>query len=442
MSGADWTGRRIHLIGIGGAGMSGLAVVCRSLGCEVTGSDRSESTYVERVRSAGVEVAVGHDENNLPSGAEVVISSAISEDNPELAAARRAGAEVLHRSDLLSEICRDREVMAVAGTHGKTTTTAMIAWALARTGRPFGFFVGGEVPELGPNDSSANAGWSADGPIVVEADESDGSFLRLEPSVAVVTNVEMDHHANWSGMTELEAAFSDFVGRSRIAVVPAGDPVCEGLVPDGVDSLAFSESEPGPADLKLKVPGRHNLLNARAALAALIAAGEDPVGCARALESFPGVARRLEFRGTVAGASVFDDYAHHPTEVAASIEALRSLDPERLVVVFQPHLYSRTRAFAAEFGKALAAADQVVVMDVYPARELPEGPFEGVSGLDVLRATADANGGRQAIWAPDLEAARRAVERLVEPGSVVVTMGAGSVTDLSGDLVEGIGAPT
>lgn len=437
MTGSDWTGRRLHLIGVGGAGMSGLAVVCRALGCEVTGSDRSDSTYLERVRSAGVEVVIGHDESNLPEGAEVVVSSAISEDNPELAAARKAGVAVLHRSDLLAEICRDRQVIAVAGTHGKTTTTAMIAWALAGTGRPFGFFVGGEVPELGPDGSSANSGWSDGGPIVVEADESDGSFLRLEPSVAVVTNLEMDHHANWSGMAELKAAFSDFVGRAEVAVVPSGDPACEGLASEGVEVVPFSASGPGPSDLELKVPGLHNLLNARAALAALIGAGEDPDRCAAALATFPGVARRLEYKGDAMGAAVYDDYAHHPTEVAASIEALRSIGPERVVVVFQPHLYSRTKAFAAEFGRALAAADRAVVMDVYPAREVPEGPFEGVSGLDVLRATADSNGGRQTVWAPDLETARRAVERFVEPGAVVVTMGAGDVTTLSDSLVAG-----
>ena len=437
MSGSDWEGRRLHLIGIGGAGMSGLAIVCRALGCEVTGSDRAESSYMERVREAGVTVSIGHDESNLPDGAEVVISSAISGENPELAAARRAGLPILHRSDLLADICRDRNVIAVAGTHGKTTTTAMIAWALAGTESPFGFFVGGEVPGIGPGGTKANSGWSGEGPIVVEADESDGSFLRLEPSVAVVTNLEMDHHANWSGMSELKAAFSDFIGKAGVAVLPDGDPACEGLAPDGVELQPFSESAPGPVDLDLIVPGRHNVLNARAALAALVAAGEDPGRCADALASFPGVARRLEYRGEALGAAIYDDYAHHPTEVAASIDALKSLGTGPVIVVFQPHLYSRTKAFADEFGSALAAADRTVVMDVYPAREVPEGPFEGVSGLDVLRATADRNDGRQTVWAPDLDAARRAVERLVEPGAVLVTMGAGDVTTLSDTLLTG-----
>lgn len=417
--------------------MSGLAVVCRALGCEVTGSDRSESTYVERVRAAGAEVSIGHRESNLPEGAEVVVSSAIPEENPELQAARRAGNPVLHRSDLLAEICRGRQVIAVAGTHGKTTTTAMISWALAGIDRPFGFFVGGELPGLGPEGGSANAGWAAEGPIVVEADESDGSFLRLEPAVAVVTNIEMDHHANWAGMSELEEAFSDFVGKAPVAVVPAADSACQAIAPEGAEVIRFSESLPGPVELDLKVPGRHNLLNARAALAALVAAGEDPEACAAALGSFPGVARRLEYKGEALGASVYDDYAHHPTEVAASIEALRSLGVGRVLVVFQPHLFSRTKAFASDFGRALAAADQTVVMDVYPAREVPEGPLEGVSGLDVLRATADSNAGRQVVWAPGLGSARRAVERLVEPGAIVVTMGAGDVTTLSEALVDG-----
>ena len=439
MTESGWSGRRLHLIGVGGAGMSGLAVVCRTLGCEVTGSDRSGSTYVDRVRAAGVEVSIGHHEANLPEGAEVVISSAIPEENPELAAAREAGNPVLHRSDLLAEVCRDRNVIAVAGTHGKTTTTAMIAWALEGTGRPFGFFVGGELPGLGPDGQSANAGWAAEGPIVVEADESDGSFLRLEPAVAVITNIEMDHHANWAGMSELEAAFSNFAGKARSVVLPADDPVCERLAPEGAEVVRFSETDPGPVELELKVPGRHNLLNARAALAALMAAGEEPDACVAALRSFPGVGRRLEYKGEALGASVYDDYAHHPTEVAASIEALRSLGDGRVVVVFQPHLFSRTKAFAGDFGRALAGADRIVVMDVYPAREVPEGPLEGVSGLDVLRATADHGAGRQTVWAPDLESARRAVERLVEPGAIVVTMGAGDVTTLSDALVGGEG---
>ena len=435
MTSPAWEGRRLHLIGIGGAGMSGLAVVCRALGSEVTGSDRSESTYVERVRAAGVRVSVGHSDSNLPEGAEVVVSSAISEENPELVAAREAGVPVLHRSELLSEICAGRQVIAVAGTHGKTTTTAMIAWALAGMDRPFGFFVGGEVPGLGPDGGSGNAGWADEGPIVVEADESDGSFLRLEPAVAVVTNVEMDHHANWSGMAELESAFSNFVGKAPLAVLPVDDPACRDIAPQGTEVVPFSESMPGPDGLELKVPGRHNILNARAALAALAAIGEDPDRSATALSTFPGAARRLEYKGDALGAAVYDDYAHHPTEVEASIQALRSLGPDRVVVVFQPHLYSRTRAFAAEFGKALAAADCAVVMDVYPARELPEGSLAGVSGLDVLRATADRNGGRQTVWAPDLDGARRAVGRLLGPGTVVVTMGAGDVTRLSDDLV-------
>ena len=419
--------------------MSGLAVVCRALGSDVSGSDRSESTYTERVRAAGVQVSIGHDEANLPEGAEVVISSAIPEENPELAAARSRGSRILHRSELLAEICRGRDVIAVAGTHGKTTTTAMIAWAMAGTGRPCGFFVGGEVPGLGPDGDSANSGWSETGPIVVEADESDGSFLRLEPSVAVVTNMEMDHHANWAGMAELREAFSEFVDRSEAVVLPSGDAACAALVRDGAAVTTFSESSPGPDPLELRVPGRHNLLDARAALAALGAIGEDPSACAAALADFPGVARRLQYRGEAMGASVYDDYAHHPTEVAASIEALRSLGSGRVIVVFQPHLYSRTRAFAAEFGRALADADRTVIMDVYPAREVPEGPLEGVSGLDVLRATVEKNGGREALWAPDLDSARRAIERIAEPGSIVVTMGAGDVTTLGDALVTGAG---
>jgi UDP-N-acetylmuramate--alanine ligase len=426
--------------------MSGLALVCHELGAAVSGSDRARSSYLERVEQSGATVAIGHDAANLPDGAEVVVSTAISEDNPELARARETGRRILHRSDLLAELCRSKRTIAVAGTHGKTTTTGMLVWAMRELKMDPAFFVGGELPGVGPGGQAANSGWGDGEWLVVEADESDGSFLVLEPEVAVVTNVEMDHHSRWSGLSELREAFESFAGKADEVVLPEGLSLQPGSgSPDtqAVESRAgrFGLEGPGPAGLQLMVPGEHNLLDARAAIAALDAIGVDPDQAAGALSGFPGVKRRLEFKGECGGARIYDDYAHHPTEVEASLTALRGLGPERLIAVFQPHLYSRTKAFSLAFGSALALADEVVVLDVYPAREEPVGPLEGVSGLDVLRATADRRSRVRTWWAPDLDAAERAVQGLLSPGRILVTVGAGDITRLSDRLVENSGVP-
>jgi UDP-N-acetylmuramate--alanine ligase len=416
----DWASRRLHFIGIGGAGMSGLALVCAELGASVTGSDRADSTYMERLRAAGLDPAIGHDPANLPDGAEVVVSTAIAVDNPELALARERGVEPTHRGALLAELCAEKRLIAVAGTHGKTTTTAMAVWALRALGADPAFFLGGEVPGLGPDGGAANAGWGKGEWVVAEADESDGSFLALMPEIAVVTNVEMDHHSRWGSEAELRAAFERFVSGARLA--------------------EFDAALPGPAELRLAVPGAHNVLNARAALAALGLAGFDLDAAAEALADFPGVKRRLELKGERAGARVYDDYAHHPTEVRAALTALREEEPRRLLAVFQPHLYSRTKAFAEQFGAALALADEVAVLDVYPAREQPVGELAGVSGLDVARAAADRAGGKPVRWAPSLDSARAAVASRLGPGDVVVTIGAGDVFEVGEALVAEDGA--
>jgi UDP-N-acetylmuramate--alanine ligase len=413
---SDWSGRRLHFVGIGGAGMSGLALVCHGLGAEVSGSDRSDSSYIRRLREEGIDARVGHDAAGLPEAGEVVVSTAIAEDNPELAAARERGMAVLHRGELLAELCAEKRLIAVAGTHGKTTTTAMLVWALRALGADPAFFVGGEVPGLAEGSSAANAGWGEGEWVIAEADESDASFLRLRPEIAVITNIEMDHHARWGSVAELRAAFAEFAAGARLA--------------------EFDEDSPGPADLALAVPGRHNRLNARAALAAIGLASLDVSGAAAALASFPGVRRRLELKGEREGTAVYDDYAHHPTEVRAALSALRELGPGRLIAVFQPHLYSRTKAFAEEFGAALALADEAVVLDVYPAREEPVGELEGVDGLLVARAAADRMGGRPVAWAPTLERARELLERRLGPGRVLVTVGAGDVFTLAEALVE------
>ncbi|HET8815783.1 MAG TPA: Mur ligase domain-containing protein [Solirubrobacterales bacterium] len=433
MSGSkrEWSGRRLHFIGIGGAGMSGLALVCARLGATVTGSDRADSSYMERLRQAGLEPVVGHDAANLPKGAEVVVSTAIGADNPELALARERGVETIHRGELLADICSRKRLIAVAGTHGKTTTAAMIVWALREMGSDPAFFVGGEVPGLGPNGHASNAGWGEGEFVVAEADESDGSFLRLRPEVAVVTNIEMDHHSLWGSLEELVSAFDEFLDRAERRVSPED----------------FGSTAPGPQTLDLAVPGAHNQLNARAALAAVEAAGLDVDAAASALSSFPGVHRRLELKGSRGPVHIYDDYGHHPTEVRAALSALRELEPSRLVAVFQPHLYSRTQALAEQFGAALALADEAVVLDVYPAREEPVGPFAGVSGLQVARAAAERMGGRPVWWLPRIELARQALvdrldhdRELYGEGTVLVTIGAGDVFQLGDALVGEAGA--
>jgi UDP-N-acetylmuramate--alanine ligase len=442
----NWPERRLHFVGIGGAGMSGLALVCHRLGARVTGSDRAESGYLTRLREAGLEPHVGHDAEAVPEDAEIVLSTAIADDNPEVARARERGQAMIHRGKLLAELCAEGSLIAVAGTHGKTTTTGMLVHALRELGADPAFFIGGELP--GPDGSAANAGWGEEGSderrkarnelgppgkggiwIVAEADESDGSFLELRPEVAVVTNVELDHHARWSSRAELTDAFATFAGHAERVVLGEGlDAIADG-------AERFSETEPGPAELRLRVPGRHNILNARAALAALGAAGFDVGAAAASLATFPGMLRRQELKGSRDGAQIYDDYAHHPTEVRATLSALRELEPKRLIAVFQPHLYSRTKALADDFGAALAEADEVGVLDVYPAREEPVGPLAGVSGLMVARATADRAGGKPVLWLRDRETAARALAPRLRKGDLVVTIGAGDINRLAEELV-------
>jgi UDP-N-acetylmuramate--alanine ligase len=422
-----WAERRLHFIGIGGAGMSGLALVCARLGATVTGSDRADSSYMERLRVGGLEPAVGHDAANLPEGAEVVVSTAIGPDNPELALARERGLEPIHRGALLAELCAEKRLIAIAGTHGKTTTTAMAVWALRAIGADPAFFIGGEVPALGEDGAAANAGWGEGEWVVAEADESDASFLELKPEIAVVTNVEMDHHSRWGSLAELHEAFRRFAEPARAVV-------------------EFDLDSPGPAELRLAVPGEHNRLNARAALGAIGAAGFDLDAAAAGLADFPGVKRRLELKGRRGPVHIYDDYAHHPTEVRAALSALREAEPACLVAVFQPHLYSRTKALAEEFGAALTIADEIVVLDVYPAREQPVGELAGVSGLRVAEAAADHGGGKPVAWIPETETAGRfladRLDRTRDLGrdrptsSVLVTLGAGDVFRLGEDLVE------
>ncbi|MGI9020002.1 MAG: UDP-N-acetylmuramate--L-alanine ligase [Solirubrobacterales bacterium] len=429
---SDLQGRTLHFIAIGGAGMSGLALVANARGAAVSGSDRARSTYFERVAAAGIKAYEGHDPARVPAEAEIVVSSAIPEENPELRLARERGQRVIHRGRLLAELCAGYRLIAVAGAHGKTTTAGMIAWA-ARGGASY--FLGGELPGAGAGGGPANAGW-VDGAewVIAEADESDASFLELRPEIAVVTNIELDHHSRWGSRAELYEAFRAFAQPSSTLVL--GPDPSLGTVAGAQRVVRFGVDGPGP-ELALGVPGEHNLLNARGAYAALeLASLGDPEELAAGLATFPGMVRRLERKGTYAGALVYDDYAHHPTEVAAALAALRALGPRRLIAVFQPHLYSRTKALAARFGAALTAADEIGVLDVYPAREKPVGPLAGVSGLDVARAAADRAGGRPVWWMRDLDGARRALEPRLGEGDLLVTLGAGDVVEVADALVE------
>ncbi|HXB65883.1 MAG TPA: UDP-N-acetylmuramate--L-alanine ligase [Solirubrobacteraceae bacterium] len=439
-----WTGRRLHFVGVGGAGMSGYVRAAHALGAEVSGSDRADSPYLERLRADGVlEASIGHAATNLPAGedVEVVYSSAVPPDNAERRAARERGLRERARAELLGELSALRRTIAVAGTHGKTTTSSMLVHALRAAGFDPGWLVGAPV-----GGGLPNAHWSEGEWLVVEADESDRSMLSLAVEIAVLSNVELDHHASFASLAELREAFRAFLARARRAVVVWDRPELIELTPGEVEVVPYDV--PAPAltaggsrwhwrghDVTLAVPGAHNALNAAAALEAARLTGADLERAIAGLAVFPGAGRRFQLVGvTTAGASVYDDYAHHPTEVAATVRAARTLDPRRLVAVFQPHLYSRTALLAREFGDALALADAAAVLDVYPARERAED-HPGVSGLTIAQTTADAAAGRPVMWLPTFADALPVLRGLLGEGDLCLVMGAGDVDALSRCLV-------
>jgi UDP-N-acetylmuramate--alanine ligase len=428
-----WTGRRLHFVGIGGAGMSGLAVVARELGAQVTGSDRApESPYLRRT---GLVAAAGHDAAHVPDGAEVVVSSAIPPGNPERVAARAGGLRELHRADLLGELTRLRPTIGVTGTHGKTTTASMIVHAMRGCGLDPGYLVGGEVRSTG-----SNAGWGTGEWLVVEADESDRSLLKLSPRMAVLTNAELDHHATYASQLDVDETFWAFLAMAD-EVVLADEPAL-GRFRGTVARAENITLTPGGSrfsvegvPVTLTIPGAHNARNAAVALAACRLAGADPPEAAAALADFGGAGRRFERLGrSPSGAEIVDDYAHHPTEVRATIAAARTLGPRRVVAAFQPHLFSRTLHQQREFGAALALADLVVVLDVYPARERAED-FPGVSGRLVAGAAADAAGGRLVAWLPGFDEAERFLHAQLREGDLLLTLGAGNVDELGRRLL-------
>jgi UDP-N-acetylmuramate--alanine ligase len=433
--GQIWSGRRLHFVGIGGAGMSGLALIAAALGASVTGSDRAPSSYTHRLREQGIEPVFGHSAANVPDRAEVVYSTAIPADNPE----RLAAARELHRADLLAEVAGLRRCLAVTGTHGKTTTSAMAVHALRGAGLDPSYVVGGELRGTG-----SNAGWGSGEWIVIEADESDRSLLKLHPEIAVLTNAELDHHSTYASRLELEETFATFMARAGERAVVWDRPELRSLCPPravAYDAPDASLHAGGSRfawrgiQVELSVPGAHNAVNAAGALTACALAGAEPAAAAAALADFRGARRRMERLGhTATGAEVYDDYAHHPTEVAAAIAAARTLAPSRLVAVFQPHLYSRTRALARGFGAALAAADAVVVLGIYGARERAED-FPGVTGRLVAERAADAGGGRPVAWLPGFDEARMFLSDNLHSGELCLMMGAGNIDSLGRSLL-------
>ncbi|SIO86503.1 UDP-N-acetylmuramate--L-alanine ligase [Nocardiopsis sp. JB363] len=455
---------RTHFIGLGGAGMSGIARVLLQSGVEVSGSDARDGDTLRELELMGARVHVGHATENLGTAETLVVSSAIREDNPELVEARRRGIRILPRAAALGALLLNREGIAVSGTHGKTTTTSMITVLLQHLGVDPGYVIGGKLVTTG---LGADAG--VGDVIAVEADESDGSFLMLSPKIAVVTNVEADHLDNYSGIDEIHDNFANFVDRvESTLIVGVDDPgarrVAELARERGKKVLTYGEAADAdyritrirargftteftlrttggePIDGTVAVPGLHNVLNAAAAVAVADQLGHDLEVAVEGIADFGGAARRFELKGEGDGVGVYDSYAHHPTEIDADLRATRAAlesftqDSEddiplgRVVALFQPHLYSRTRIFAEEFAAALSLADEVVVMEVFAAREDPE---PGVTG-ELITAKVSHDRVR---YVPGREEAVRTVVELARSGDIVLTMGAGDITELGPHII-------
>ncbi len=447
----------VHFVGIGGAGMSGIARIMLARGMTVSGSDAKDSVALSALRALGARVAVGHDGANLGDADTVVVSTAIGAANPELVAAQDRGLLVLPRAAALASTMVGRRSVAVAGTHGKTTTTSMLTVALQSAGADPSFAIGGTL-----NDSGANAHHGTGDLFVAEADESDGSLLLYSPVVSVVTNVEADHLDHYGTLDAVEAAFLDFARRllpSGTLVVCADDDgsrrLGERARAEGVGVSSYGESPEADLELRglttsaggseadvvwegepvgrlrLHVPGAHNALDAAAALTVGIRLGLPAEALLRGLEGFSGTRRRFERKGEAGGVTVYDDYAHHPTELRATLRAARGVAGEgRLVVVFQPHRYSRTAAFLPDFGEALGLADEVVVMDVYAAGE---DPIPGATGAAVAAAVPP---GVPTLFESSWSAVAAALAARTRPGDVVLTLGAGDVTMVGPEVLE------
>ena len=440
-----------HFIGIGGAGMSGIALVLHERGCKVTGSDLKESHYVRELESAGIDVRVGHEAKTIDEMQPdvVVISTAIPESNPELVRARELEIPVWPRAKMLSALSEDATTIAVAGTHGKTTTSSMVATMLDVMGLDPSFLIGGVVEGYDTNGRNGKGGY-----FVAEADESDGSFLFLDPNVVVVTNIEADHLDHYGTLERLEETFCEFmglVGQDGTVIIMGDVPhhvelanstgrnvvtygfnddndyVCRKVSSKGL-STSLEVRTPSQQVVCVTIaanPGRHNILNATASIAVADVLGLDVAQAAQALTSFRGARRRFTNVGEVAGITVVDDYGHHPTEIAATLHAASTLDFKRVVCVFQPHRYTRTQLLQHDFGTAFDDADVLYVMDVFPAGEMP---IPGISGKTVASEVRAHGKVKDVSYVANR---RELVERLCnecEPGDLVVTQGAGDVT--------------
>jgi UDP-N-acetylmuramate--alanine ligase len=437
--------RGVHIVGVGGAGMSAIAAVLARMGHRVSGSDLRESHGLERLRLLGVDARVGHAAEHLPADVDaVVLSSAIPASNPEVEAARARGVPVLRRAEALRALVATRRSIAVAGSHGKTTTSSMLALCLRGAGWRPSFLIGGDLNEVGANAAYDEGEW-----LVVEADESDGTFLELAPEAAILTNVEPDHLDHYGSFDALVDAFTQFLAEvPGTRVVCADDEVSAQLaaaIPGvrtyGIDAgdYRLTDYEGSRAGsrvrlvrdgetlgvLELPVPGRHNARNAGGAAALALELGVPFEAVARALRGFGGVARRFQFRGEIDGVTLIDDYAHLPTEIAAALRAAREGGWRRIVAVFQPHRYTRTARLWRDFADAFVDADTVVLTDVYPAGESPQ---LGVSGRLLVRAVLDAHPGLPLTYLPRRADVVTHALRLAHPGDVVLTLGAGDLT--------------
>uniref|UniRef100_A0A832I434 UDP-N-acetylmuramate--L-alanine ligase n=1 Tax=Eiseniibacteriota bacterium TaxID=2212470 RepID=A0A832I434_UNCEI len=445
--------RRLHFIGIGGAGMSGLAEVLVNMGYQVSGSDLRTGETTDRLVANGARVFAGHAASNVEGAQVVVYSSAVRPDNPELVAARAAGVPVIGRAEMLAELMRMKYGVAVGGSHGKTTTTSMIAAVLARGGLDPTIVVGGRLHAIGANARLGHGQF-----LVAEADESDGSFLRLSPAVAVVTNVDREHLDHYAGLEAIRQAFVYFANRVPfygVSILCADDAGVRAILPEVTKRHTLYGTRPeahvratgialrphgatftvhsfgrelGPVELH--VPGRHNVLNALAAVAVGLEVEVAFAHVAEALAGFRGVGRRFETRGEAGGVRVVDDYGHHPTEIEATLAAARTLGG-RVLVLFQPHRYSRTALLQEEFGRCFGDADAVWVLDVYAAGE---PPLAGITGETLVTRAREA-GASHVRWAPDPSAAVAAAVAEARPGDTVLTLGAGDVWKLADEAL-------
>ena len=448
--------KKVHFIGIGGVGMSAIAKVMIERGVRVSGSDLKRSGVLTTLEAVGAEVRVGHAADAVSGADLVVVSTAIPDDNPELVAARQAGISVVSRGEALALVLEGTRAIVVAGTHGKTTTTSMAVSILREAGADPTYLVGGGLNDAGTNARAGRGEFS-----IAESDESDGSFLLLRPDIAVVTNVEVDHVDYWSSLDDLYEAFARFVaavpdggsivvpatddrlvqaarvtGRPVMTFGDGGDVRGENITSDGTGMRFDLVAQDGSAGVELRVPGAHNVTNALAAAAASLAAGIPLAHVALGLHAYRGVERRFQVRGSAAGVTVVDDYAHHPTEVTATLAAARSQRPGRVLAVFQPHRYTRTAAFADAFGDAFAPADVVVVTDVYGAGE---APVPGVSGKLIADAVCRRYPGRPVAYLPHRDELLAYLTHRVRPGDLLLTLGAGDVTSVGEEFLARVG---